>query len=240
MNIGFVGLGIMGGSMAMNIRNGGHDMVVHDLRQEAATPLLEAGAQWADTPQQVAEASEVVFTSLPGPVEVEAVALGESGLLQGMGPGQATSTSAPTHLPWCVASTKPSPRRASTCWTRSERRSCWGPLRPAGHLGWRRPGGVRASSASASGLQRQTLLRWAIGCGSVAKLVHNCTGYVVQTHWPRCSPWSEGWRRATGPVAGGTTRGARTRGTFEGLAEHLLPGKFDPPDFALAPSPQGR
>ena len=72
MNVGFIGLGTMGGSMAMNAIRGGHRLVVHDIRRESATPHLEMGAEWADTPREVAERSEVVLTSLPGPVEVEA------------------------------------------------------------------------------------------------------------------------------------------------------------------------
>ena len=75
--VGFIGLGTMGASMAYNCLQGGNAMVVHDIRRESATQHLEAGAQWADTPRAVAEQSDVVFTSLPGPVEVEAVAQGE-------------------------------------------------------------------------------------------------------------------------------------------------------------------
>ncbi|HAC17105.1 MAG TPA: 3-hydroxyisobutyrate dehydrogenase, partial [Dehalococcoidia bacterium] len=58
MKIGFIGLGTMGSSMAMNAIRGGHELVVNDIRRESATPHLEAGAQWADTPRQVAEESE--------------------------------------------------------------------------------------------------------------------------------------------------------------------------------------
>ena len=84
MKVGFIGLGTMGASMAYNCLQGGNDMVVHDIRRESVTPLLEAGATWADTPREVPESSEIVFTSLPGPTEVEAVALGEEGLLEGL------------------------------------------------------------------------------------------------------------------------------------------------------------
>ena len=72
--------------------------MVHDIRREAATRHLEAGAAWADTPRQVAEATDIVFTSLPGPTEVEAVALGEDGLLHGLTEGKVyfdLSTSSP-------------------------------------------------------------------------------------------------------------------------------------------------
>ena len=57
--------------MTRHLQAAGHSMTVHDLRREAATPFLEMGANWGDTPQQVAQASEVVFTSLPGPADVE-------------------------------------------------------------------------------------------------------------------------------------------------------------------------
>src|SRR5262249_58918234 len=54
---------------------------------DAAGPLLERGARWAETPQQIAMQSEITFTSLPGPPEVEAVALGAEGILAGIKPG---------------------------------------------------------------------------------------------------------------------------------------------------------
>ena len=77
MKIGFIWLGNMGGGMSANVLKGGYDLTVHDLRREAATPLLESGADWADTPGEIAAACDIVFTSLPTPREIEAVALGE-------------------------------------------------------------------------------------------------------------------------------------------------------------------
>jgi 6-phosphogluconate dehydrogenase (decarboxylating) len=99
MRVGFIGLGTMGASMALNTLKGGHALVVHDINRNAAAPHLEAGATWADTPRQVMEACDVVFTSLPGPPEVQAVALGEHGLLHGVRPGKVyfdLSTNSPT------------------------------------------------------------------------------------------------------------------------------------------------
>lgn len=87
MRIGFIGLGNMGGPMALNVLKAGHSMVVTDLRHELAKPHLALGATWADTPQAIAAASELVFTSLPGPREVEAVALGARGILDGAARG---------------------------------------------------------------------------------------------------------------------------------------------------------
>jgi 3-hydroxyisobutyrate dehydrogenase len=63
--------------MALNLRAAGYDMVVHDIRRDAGATLLQAGASWADSARRVAEAADVVFTSLPGPREVEQVALAE-------------------------------------------------------------------------------------------------------------------------------------------------------------------
>ena len=73
-----------------------------------------------------------------------------------------------------------------------------------------------------------------IGCGAVAKLVHNCAGYVIQAGLAEV--FTMGVKAGVEPLAlwQAVRRGAQgRRGTFEGLAEHLLPGKFDPPDFAL-------
>ncbi|HEV2054830.1 MAG TPA: NAD(P)-dependent oxidoreductase [Methylomirabilota bacterium] len=99
MRIGFIGLGNMGGPMALNLIKAGHTLVVYDVRGESAKPHLDAGATWADGPKDVAHAGELILTSLPGPAEVEAVALGPNGLLEGAQPGSIyadLSTNSPT------------------------------------------------------------------------------------------------------------------------------------------------
>ena len=83
MKVGFIGCGNMGNPMASNLIKAGHQLTVHDLRREAATNLLEAGATWADTPKDTVGGNEVVFTSLPVPRDVEAVVLGENGVFEG-------------------------------------------------------------------------------------------------------------------------------------------------------------
>jgi 3-hydroxyisobutyrate dehydrogenase-like beta-hydroxyacid dehydrogenase len=83
MKVGFIGLGNMGNPMATNLIKAGHQLTVHDLRRESATNLLEMGAHWADTPKDTVPGNEVVFTSLPVPRDVEAVVLGENGILEG-------------------------------------------------------------------------------------------------------------------------------------------------------------
>ena len=85
MRIGFIGLGNMGGPMALNLIKAGHTLTVHDVRRAAADPHLAGGAKWADTPADAARGAEIVFTSLPGPKEVEAVAIGgENGVIHGI------------------------------------------------------------------------------------------------------------------------------------------------------------
>ena len=85
--VGFIGLGRMGSAMARNIQKAGYSMVVHDLREEATKPLLEGGASLAGSSAEVARLSDVIFTSLPGPREVEAVAIGHEGILEGVREG---------------------------------------------------------------------------------------------------------------------------------------------------------
>ena len=87
MRIGFIGLGRMGASIARHLQAAGHPLVVHDIRREAAQAHLERGARWADSPRDLAAASDLVFTCLPGPPEVEATMLGAGGLLEGLPPG---------------------------------------------------------------------------------------------------------------------------------------------------------
>ena len=236
MNVGFIGLGIMGGSMALNIRNGGHEMVVHDLRQEAATPLLEAGAQWADNPQQVAQSSEVVFhLPLPALSRSKPSPWAKSGLLAGMSPGQAyfdLSTNSPTVV-----------RRINQAFTEKGVDMLDAPV-SGGPRGARTGklaiwvGGDREVFDRCLPLLQvfsdQPFYVGPIGCGSVAKLVHNCTGYIVQT--ALAEVFTMGVKAGVEPLAlwQAVRQGAQgRRGTFEGLAEHLLPGNFDPPDFAL-------
>lgn len=81
MNIGFIGLGNMGNPMAMNVLKKHGSLMVHDIRPDAATNLLDAGATWADDLQTLCENSDVIICSLPGPKQVEPVILGDQGLL---------------------------------------------------------------------------------------------------------------------------------------------------------------
>lgn len=87
MNIGFIGLGAMGRPMALHLVKAGHALAVYARRPEAAQPLVDAGAVLRESPAAVAAASEVVFTIVTTGSDVEAVALGEGGLIHGAKPG---------------------------------------------------------------------------------------------------------------------------------------------------------
>jgi 3-hydroxyisobutyrate dehydrogenase len=85
--IGFVGLGTIGGAIAKNIHKAGYPLVLYDIRAEAMQGLLDGGCQRAHSALEVARQCRIVLTSLPGPAEVEEVALGASGLLAGVHAG---------------------------------------------------------------------------------------------------------------------------------------------------------
>tara|TARA_B100001013_G_scaffold98672_1_gene55453 strand:- start:957 stop:1865 length:909 start_codon:yes stop_codon:yes gene_type:complete len=225
----------MGGSMAFNTIQGGHELVVHDIRRESATRHLEAGATWVDSPREVAEASDIVFTSLPGPTEVEAVFLGDDGILQGMSSGKVyfdLSTSTPNLIRRLhdIASGQgvqvlDAPVSGGPRGAESRNLAIW--------VGGDKDVFDRCKSAL-DAIGDKAYYVGPIGCGAVAKLVHNCAGYVIQAGLAEV--FTMGVKAGVEPLAlwQAVRRGAQgRRGTFEGLAEHLLPGKFDPPDFAL-------
>ena len=73
MKVGFIGIGLMGQHMVKHIINAGHDLVVYDLNKKATDEIVSMGATFADNPAQVAAMTEVIFTSLPRPQDVEEV-----------------------------------------------------------------------------------------------------------------------------------------------------------------------
>jgi 3-hydroxyisobutyrate dehydrogenase len=98
MKVAFIGLGRMGVPMSRNILAAGHDLVVHDLRRDAAAGLVADGAAWAGSPREAGAGREAVVTMLPGPPAVEQALLGPRGLLAGMPAGSVwidMSTSTP-------------------------------------------------------------------------------------------------------------------------------------------------
>lgn len=232
MKVGFIGLGIMGGSMALNVKAAGHELVVHDLRREAAAPHLKAGAQWADGPRQVAQQSEVVFTSLPGPPEAEAVG---AELLEGMRPDAAwfdLSTNSPTVVRRIHA------RFAERGIAMLDAPVSGGPRGAKSRKLALLVGGERAIfdrfRPVLDAIGDQVIYIGPIGAGSVAKLVHNCAGYAIQA--ALAEVFTLGVKAGVDPLelwaAVRQCSLGRMR-TFDRLGNQFLQGKFEPPDFAL-------
>jgi 3-hydroxyisobutyrate dehydrogenase-like beta-hydroxyacid dehydrogenase len=85
--LGFVGLGVMGGGIAKRLLDAGHEVTGWNRTREKAQWLLDAGLRWADSPRAVAEASEVTFTMVTNTAAVRAVTQGTDGILAGLRPG---------------------------------------------------------------------------------------------------------------------------------------------------------
>jgi 3-hydroxyisobutyrate dehydrogenase len=236
MKIGFIGLGMMGASFASNLQKAGFDLTVHDLSQQIASKHLEAGASWADTPKALAEQCDVVMTSLPGPLEVEKVAMDPAeGLLAGFAPGKVyfdLSTNAPTMIRKLHAEflergvhLLDAPVSGGPAGAASGKLAIW-------------VGGDEAVFAanreSLDALGDQVRYIGPVGAGSVAKLVHNASGYAIQT--ALAEVFSVGIKAGVEPVAlwEAVRQGARGRvRTFDSLADHFLINNYDPAKFAL-------
>jgi 3-hydroxyisobutyrate dehydrogenase len=236
MKIGFIGLGTMGRHMASNLQKAGHELIVHDVRREAAEPHVKAGARWADSPRAVAEAADVVFTSLPEPKDVEAVALDEkTGLLPGLTAGKAffdLSTNSPTVVRKLHAVFKArgvhmfdAPVSGGPKGAESGRLALW--------IGGDEEA-FKQYKPVVDAIGDRAYYVGPIGAGSVAKLVHNCAGYMVQT--AMAEVFTMGVKAGVDPLtiwkAVRQGAGGRRR-TFDGLADQFLPGTFDPAWFAL-------
>ena len=242
MQLGFIGLGLMGASLAANLQKAGHKLTVHDTRRAAADPHVKAGAAWADSPRDVAQASDVVFTSLPGPPEVEAVALGADGLLAGMKRGGAyfdlstnsRATVRKIHAAFAEkgahmfdAPVSGGPRGAKT-----GKLAIW-------------VGGDKTvferHKAVLGAMGDQVRYVGPIGQATVAKLVHNCAGYAMNA--ALAEVFTMGVKAGVDPLAlfEAVRQGAiGRRSTYDGLIDQFLPGTYDPPAFALRLRAQGR
>ncbi len=87
MNIGFIGLGIMGKPMAKNLLKAGHALIACDINRQAVAELTGLGAYAADCAREVAERVDLVITMLPNSPQVREVVMGEGGLIEGIRPG---------------------------------------------------------------------------------------------------------------------------------------------------------
>ena len=87
LRIGWIGIGVMGASMAGHLLAAGHPLTVYTRTKGKADALCARGAQWADSPQVVAAASDIVFSMVGFPSDVEEILLGENGALKGLAKG---------------------------------------------------------------------------------------------------------------------------------------------------------
>src|SRR5262245_49138225 len=235
MQVGFIGLGTMGAHMARNCQGGGFKLVVNDLRRDAAAPHLAKGAIWANTPRAVAEQSDVIFTSLPEPPDVEKVALGADGLLAGIKRGAAwfdLSTNSPSMV-----------KRLSAAFAGKGAHMLDAPVSggPAGAASRKLAiwvGGDKAAfdqhKAVLDAIGDQARYIGPIGSATVAKLVHNMSGYAI--YCALAETFALGVKAGVEPLAlwEAVRQGAvGRRYTFEGLVDQYLPGQYDPPHFAL-------
>ena len=237
MRAGFIGLGTMGTSMALNVRAAGYAVIVNDLRRAASAPHLKAGAAWADSARQVAEAADVVFTSLPGPREVEEVALSENGLFAGMRRGTAwfdLSTNSPIvvrrlHERFAIKGVAmlDSPVSGGPAGAKSGKLALW----VSGDKD-----AFDRHKLVLDAIGDQAMYVGPIGAGTVAKLVHNTAGYAILA--ALAEVFTLGVKAGVEPLAlwQAVRQGAfGRRRTFDpsNLAEQFLPHLFDPPAFAL-------
>ena len=227
----------MGMGMAANIQKADYPLVVHDVRQAAAQPFVDAGARQAGSAAEVARLSDVVFTSLPGPREVEAVALGAGGVLEGIREGGIyvdLSTSRPTLI-----------RRIEPQFRAKGAHVLDAPVSGG------KTGAASRNLAVMVGGEREIFERikplldafgdkvfyaGSIGAGSVCKLVHNMIGHGVR------QAIAEGL--TLGVKAGVEAealwqcvrRGAlgRMSSLHENIPRTVFRGTFEPPSFLLS------
>jgi 3-hydroxyisobutyrate dehydrogenase-like beta-hydroxyacid dehydrogenase len=233
--VGFIGLGTMGGKMATNIQKAGYRIVVHDLHRQSASHHLQAGAEWAETPRALAEKSDVIFTSLPEPTDVERVGVGADGLIEGVKKGAAwfdLSTNAQSvvkglHAAFAAKGVQmlDAPVSGGPSGAESRKMAIW-------------VGGDRATydrfKPVLDAMGDRPSYVGAIGTATVAKLVHNMSSYAISC--ALAETFTMGVKAGMDPVAlweavrqGVTGR----RLTLDGLLDQFLPGKYDPPNFAL-------
>lgn len=233
--VGFIGLGVMGASMASNVLKAGFALVVNDVRHEAAESHLKAGAQWADTARAVAERSDVVFTCLPSLAAIEAVALGPDGILAGIRPGAAFFEMSTNSIELA--------RRLHAAFAERGAHMLDAPI--SGGAGGARRGRMAIwVGGDAEAYRRfEPVLRamgdqpvhvGAPGSGLVTKLVHNCTSQATQA--AIAEVFTLGVKAGAEPLA--LWRAIRQgsigrRRTFDGLIDEFLPAAYEPAHAAL-------
>ena len=235
--VGFIGLGNMGSGMSRSIQRAGYAMVVYDVREEATKPLLEGGARLASSPAEVASQSDVTFTSLPGPREVEAVVTGPGGIMEGIVPG-AVYVDLSTSRPTLIRQLEPLIRAKGAHVLDAP-------------VSGGKTGAANRNLAVMVGGEREVFERikpildafgdkvfyaGAIGAGSICKLVHNMIGHGV--HQAIAEGLTLGVKAGVDaePLWECVRRGAlgRMSSLHENIPSKVFRGEFEPATFALA------
>jgi 3-hydroxyisobutyrate dehydrogenase len=227
MKVAFIGLGVMGARMAANLARGGHEVVGTDLRR-----IEVPGVRWAATAAEAAAEAEVVFTSLPGPKEVEALApkLGDAM------PKGAAWFDLTTNSPACVRRVHAQLKSLGVEFLDAPVSGGPGGAQSGKLAVW--VGGDRAAYDRFEPVLRafsdQPCYVGPIGAGSIAKLAHNTASFTVQTALAEI--FTLGVKAGVEPLALflAIRQGASGRmRTFDRLVAQYLPGTYDPPAFAL-------
>ena len=235
MKIGFIGIGTMGGHIAYNLCKAEFEVAVNDLNRDLSKRHVEVGATWADSVKAIAQESDVVMTSLPGPKEVQDVALKADGLLANMKPGAVwfdLSTNSVTVV-----------RALHAQFREKGIHMLDAPVSggPKGAQSGKMAllvGGDRAVFDQyrkvLDAIGDQVFYIGNSGDGTVAKLVHNASGYAVQAAISELM--TLGVKAGVEPVALWTALRQCALGrvrTFDRMGNQFMQHKFDPPDFAL-------
>jgi 3-hydroxyisobutyrate dehydrogenase len=226
MKIGFIGLGAMGRPMAASLQRAGHALQVYDLRR------VEGFSNQKASVTEAAQGCELLFTSLPGPAEVEALA-------------SEIESSLPKNSAWFDLSTN-SPdriRRIHDQFLKNNVHVLDAPVSggpkgaQSGKLAIWVGGDATVFEKFKPILETigdQVLYVGPIGAGTVAKLAHNCASFTIQA--ALAEVFTLGVKAGVEPLAlfRALRQGATGRKrTFDRLPEHFLPGVYDPPAFTV-------
>ncbi len=235
IRVGFVGLGRMGRGMALNLAKAGVDLTVYDQNPDAMAGLAEAGAKAAKNVAALVQTVDVVFTSLPGPVQVEQVVLGPGGIAEAMAPGLVLFELSTSSLGLA--------RKIHALFVERGCAMLDAPISggPAGAASgdlalW--IGGDRAifdkHFALLTIVGKKSAYVGAIGTGIITKLAHNLMGYMLMQSMAEVFTMAVKAEMDPLDLWQALRLGAVGKGSpLDMLTKQFLPGDFENPAFAL-------
>jgi 3-hydroxyisobutyrate dehydrogenase len=226
MKLAFIGLGTMGGGMAANLQRAGHEVRAHDLRR------VEGFQHWHSSAAEAAQGCELVFTSLPGPDDVDKIAAQLKPVLRSGAAWFDLTTNSPGRIRRVHADLQPkgiqvldAPVSGGASGAKSGKLAIW-------------VGGDRATYdkyvSVLKAMGDQPFYVGPIGSATVAKLAHNIASFSI--HAAMAEIFTLGVKAGVEPLAlfRALRQGATGRKrTFDRLAEHFLVEKYDPASFSL-------